>query len=226
MEQIKEPELLAIRQFLYSFFGSSFLHYLSAEAITIILQERLFDEFPLEIDGEDFQQGLNLLQAWAKENRNAVIQDVLDELRLDYNALFVGPGHLLAAPWESVYLTEEKTIFGEPMMAVREFYLSHGWELARKNTEPDDHFGVEMEFMARMIAKQGQALAEGEQEEADFLAREQLRFLQEHLLKWLNEFTSGVLKNARTPFFQGLSRLVRGVIAWDYDYLETAAGKS
>jgi len=214
-----KTELLAIRQLLYSFLGSSFLYLPNAHQIKTILHDSLFDELPLVIAGEDFQQGLSLLQTWTKESESRAFKEILAELRQDYTAMFIGPGHLLAAPWESVYLTEERLTFGEPTLAVREFYLRHGLEFAKKNSEPDDHFGLEMEFMSKLIAGQIQNLAEGLQEEAAFFESEQLVFLQEHLLKWTDDFTDNILNNARTLYFQGLARFTKGYVAWDGDYL-------
>lgn len=226
MEITQDLELFAIRQLLYSFLGASFLDLPDADQIKIILQDHLFDEFPLEISRAGFQQGLSLLQTWADENGNRSIQKILVELRQDYTALFIGPGHLLAAPWESVYLTEERLTFGEPTLAVREFYLRHGLELARKNSEPDDHFALEMEFMSRLIAGQIQNFTGGLRKEAAFLEREQLAFLQQHLLKWTDAFTDNILRYAGTSYFRGLARLAKGYIAWDGDYLLEHFGRS
>lgn len=215
-----DPILLEIRQMIYSFLGSSFVDLPSAGQVETMVQEQLFDEFPLEISEEDFQQGLKLLQSWVRESERNHFNEVLTLLQEDYTALFIGPGHLLAPPWESVYLTEERLTFGVSTMEVRECYLRHGLVFARKNSEPDDHFGLEMEFMSKLIAKQCQSFKAGQQEEAALLAREQLCFLQEHILKWLNDFTANILNNARTPYFQGLALLARGYLTWDREHLE------
>lgn len=43
-------------------------------------------------------------------------------LKLDYNRLFVGPGHIVVPLWESIYRTKEKLLFGESEITVRRYY--------------------------------------------------------------------------------------------------------
>jgi TorA maturation chaperone TorD len=212
--------LLEIREFIYSLLGSAFLNLPNVTHVEPILKQQLFEEFPLEIDTQDFKQGLKLLRSWAKENENSKLDEVLTPIRQDYTKLFIGPANLWAPPWESVYLTEEKLTFGEPTLSVREFYLRHGLQYERKNSEPDDHFGLEMEFMARLIAKQQQELANDQQEKAHLIEKEQILFLKEHILKWANNFTGDIIRNASTPYFRGLALLSRAYLTWDIAYLE------
>ena len=141
---------------------------------------------------------------------------MLAALNSDYTQLFIGPGHLPAPPWESVYRTEERLTFGEHTLEVREWYLRHGLEFVLKNTEPDDHIGLEMEFMAFLVGAERQALEEGDLPHATELAREQLAFLEEHLLKWSKAFTDDVIAHAQTPYYQGIAQLTQSFLAWDH----------
>ncbi|MEA7543853.1 molecular chaperone TorD family protein, partial [Salmonella enterica subsp. enterica serovar Montevideo] len=46
------------------------------------------------------------------------------QLRLsihDFNALFVGPGKLLAAPFASVYLEDDALVMGKATLEIRDF---------------------------------------------------------------------------------------------------------
>lgn len=212
--------LLKIREMVYSFLSSSFLYPPNSDQVKTILEQQLFEEFPLEINTNDFTQGLALLQSWAKDSENRQLDEILTDLQRDYTSLFIGPGHLPAPPWESVYLTEEKLTFGEPTLKVREFYLRHGLAYHKKNSEPDDHFGLEMEFMSKLIAKQRQELENGQNDKEIQLEKEQILFLQDHILKWLNQFTHDVFRHSNTDFFKGLSLFARGFITWDHEYLQ------
>jgi len=206
-----------VREVIYNFLSTSFLHTPTPSHIKTIIQQNLFEEFPLALASQDFVLALDLLSSWAIENENTDPAELCKELIVDYNALFVGPGHLLAPPWESVYLTEEKLTFGPPTMEVRAFYLRHGLEYYKKNTEPDDHFGLEMEFMAKLISKQRQTQSKKEKE---YLHNEQIAFLEEHVLKWLNDFTNDVYQNSQTKYFKGLALLAREFLTWDYQNLK------
>jgi len=217
-ENSKEDSiLLEIREVIYNFLSTSFLHSPTLAQVETTIQQRLFEEFPLSLDNPDFILALDYLSSWAKENENTNHEELCKELLQDYNALFVGPGHLLAPPWESVYLTEEKLTFGDPTMKVRAFYLRHGLEYYRKNSEPDDHFGLEMEFMAKLISKQRQA--QNKQDE-QYLVREQIAFLQDHVLKWLNDFANDICQNSKTKYYKGLALLAKGFLTWDYQNLK------
>lgn len=209
--------LLEVREVIYTFLSTSFLLSPTSTQITTVIQQRLFEEFPLDLDNQDAINGLELLSSWALENENSDPEEICKELLQDYNTLFIGPGHLLAPPWESVYLTEEKLTFGDPTLEVRAFYLRHGLGYYRKNSEPDDHFGLEMEFMARLISRQKQAQSKQEEQ---YLVREQIAFLQDHILKWLNDFTDDVYQHSKTKYYQGLALLAKGFLAWDYQNLK------
>ena len=219
----EDPILMEVREVIYNFLSTSFLHSPTPSHIKTIIQQKLFEDFPLTLDTQDFVYALELLTSWAKENEHTDPETLCRELLQDYNALFVGPGHLLAPPWESVYLTEEKLTFGPPTMEVRAFYLRHGLEYFRKNHEPDDHFGLEMEFMAKLVSKQRQAQSKQEEE---YYIKEQMAFLEDHVLKWLNDFTNDVYQYSKTKYFQGLALLAREFLNWDYQNLKESEPKS
>lgn len=69
--------------------------------------------------------------------------NLLDELRYEFNRLFVGPRHPKAEPYESVYF-DYKTMFGEKTMQVRGFYKSSGLKLSKEQFDkfPDDFIGL------------------------------------------------------------------------------------
>ncbi|EHQ88562.1 TorD/DmsD family molecular chaperone [Desulfosporosinus youngiae] len=218
----EELSLLEVRELIYSILGSVFLTPPSIDQVDIILEEKLFESFPLELDAEVFRQGLDQLCQWAANITESNKNEVLTELNDDFNTLFVGPHKLKAPPWESVYRSEEKLTFDAITLEVREFYRRHGLEVAKKNIEPDDHFGAELEFMAELIGRQYKALELKHYEEAKLLMDDQIEFLSEHLVKWAFEFTQDVISNARTDYFGGLARLASAYIQWDFERLKTS----
>ncbi|CDX00165.1 Cytoplasmic chaperone TorD [Desulfitobacterium hafniense] len=215
MDTTEQKDLLEIRQFMYSFLSAVFLYPPQAEQVTMILQRQLFKEFPLDIADEQYQEALDNLVRWTNENCASDLVNVTSSLNKDYAALFIGPSHLAAPPWESVYRTEEKLTFGEPTLEVREWYQRCGLEFVHKNSEPDDHFGLELEFMSKLIAHELRAREEDDVLKADGLACEQLAFLGEHLLRWAKEFTQDVQASAQTLYYQGLAQLAYSYLIWD-----------
>ncbi len=216
-----EIELLEARALTYKIISTGFINPPSADLTKLTSQEKLFDFLPLELNRKEFQRGLLQLKLWSSQINEASLDDMVIQLNTDYHRLFVGPNHLLAPPWESVYLTEERLTFDRVTLEVRDFYRRHGLEFILIHKEPDDHFGVELEFMAELINRQIQHLSQGQLEEASFIMKEQQEFLRLHLTKWTPHFTDSILEGAHTDYYQGLARLASDFISWDYEHLSS-----
>lgn len=217
----EEIVFLEIRQMVYAFLGSVFLNAPNSTQVRGILEQKLFYQFPLELDQNDFKEGLNQLSKWTATNEDSQLEDILSQLQKDYNKLFVGHADLypLVPPWESIYLTEDKLTFGSSTLKVRDFFRKHGLEYERINNDPDDHFGLELEFMSKLIQMEWAYLKKENLEDAIRLSKEQFRFLHEHVMKWAYGFTEQVLQHACTDYFKGLALLTRGYLTWDYELL-------
>lgn len=220
MKLKEEIVFLEIRQMVYAFLGSVFLNSPNPTQIRGMIEQKLFNQFPLELDQNDFMEGLNQLSNWTATNEDSQLEDILSQLQQDYSKLFVGTADPLAPPWESVYLTEDKLTFGSPTLKVRDFFRKHGLEYERINNEPDDHFGLEMEFMSKLIQMERHHLQKDNLEDAIRLSKEQLSFLQEHVMNWAYSFTEQVGKHTCTDYFKGLALLTKGYLTWDYDLLQ------
>lgn len=224
MKLKEEIVFLEIRQMVYAFLGSAFLNAPNPTQIRGIIEQKLFNQFPLELEQDDFMEGLNQLSNWTATNEDSQLEDILSQLQQDYSRLFVGPAEPLAdplaPPWESVYLTEDKLTFGSPTLKVRDFFRKHGLAYERINNEPDDHFGLEMEFMSKLIQMERAYLKKENLEDGIRLSKEQLTFLQEHVMKWAYSFTEQVAEHACTDYFKGLALLTRGYLTWDFELLE------
>lgn len=127
-----------------------------------------------------------------------------ERLRDDYNRLFVGPGPLLAPPWESVHRSRERLLFGEQTLAVRAFYHSFGLKAAKQEQEPEDHIALEMEF-AGWLCQQA-ANAESAEQASVFIDGHR-KFLVRHMLEWVPAFCKAVSRSSETVFFSQLAIL-------------------
>ncbi len=214
-----ESHFPEVRELMYQTINLGFFSPPSVELLKAIIEEQLFESLPLEIKREGFQQGRALLRAWFASLDERNLEDRVAQLNEDYNKLFVDPCQLLAPPWESVYRTEERATADLTTLKVREFYGRHGLAYVLKHKEPEDHYSVELEFMAELIRRQSYYLRTGIVKEALYLFKEQQRFLEEHLLKWSLDFTLSVIQNAHTEYFQGMALLAHEFLMWDYDLL-------
>ena len=115
-----------------------------------MIAEDIFAEVPFASEQPDVIAGLNLLQQWSQANRGGISPDAFDAIRIDNTRLFLGPGKVLAAPWESVHFTEERLVFQQQTLQVRGWYSRFGLEVIKLHQEPDDHIGLELEFLAHL----------------------------------------------------------------------------
>ena len=178
--------------------------------IESLIAEDVFAEAPFAANQPEVVTGLNLLQTWSNANRGGMTMDSFDALRIDNTRLFIGPGKLLAPPWESVGMSEERLVFQEQTLEVRDWYARYGLELIHLHKEPDDHIGLELEFIAHLAKLGLQALEANDTKRFDELLQAQKLFLSEHPLKWAIQWTGLVEKNAKTEFYRGVALLARG----------------
>lgn len=190
---------------LYAEPDQAWLQTLAAEAV--------FDDIPFGADQPEVVAGLELLQAWGQEHRAGLSDEDFASLRGDYARLFQGPGKLLAAPWESAQMTAERQLFQGPTLQVRGWYRRFGLEAARLHTEPDDHIGLELSFLAHLAQLGLEALAQGDEPRLNETLSAQRDFLKAHPLRWTPLWCEQVERHARTDFFRGVARVARGVLA-------------
>jgi TorA maturation chaperone TorD len=143
-------------------------------------------------------------------------EERLAEISDDYRRLFGGPGQLLAPPWESVYRTKEKLLFGEPEAAVRRFYRSFGMAVT-VDTEAADHVAMEFAFLGRLSA-----LAMDAPERLFDILTAQRDFLSEHLLQWLPAWSADVSRHAKCVVWRCLAVLTVGWLENDLAETERA----
>lgn len=189
----------------------------SEKCIDIFNDSNFVDELLQQFDNTHWGagcRGLHTEVAANAKNMNGYVKN----LQQEYQRLFIGPDHLEAPPWESVYLTREKLLYGEPTVQVRNFYQSFGLVCNTNEKEPEDHIGLEFAFMAQLCNKCAEKLAQGEQIQTEING--QHRFLQQHILQWVPQFSNDLQEASLQKFFVYLALFTLGWIETDNKYLE------
>ncbi|MEQ6375633.1 molecular chaperone TorD family protein [Bacillaceae bacterium S4-13-56] len=202
------------RSRIYELFGRLWLE-LPQKELVVQSQEGFWKGFPVPVDNDQMTRGIDELLKWSEASKNYSVEETVTELRSDYAKLFIGPATVEAPPWESVYRSKRKNVFGLQTYAVRDFFHRFGLELTRKNQEPDDHIGLELLFMSYLI----DCISNQKFEEQE-LIKAQSQFLEEHILTWISDFSNDVQKNANTPFYKGLALLCEGFVTMDKQNLQ------
>lgn len=158
----------------------------------------------------------------ARHARDAVkaIGTDLDSLAVEHARLFIGPFHLVAPPYGSIYLDEAKTVMGDSTARVAAYYHSCGLQLADDFHELPDHFAVELEFMSFLAFRQREAETAGDRCEVAKYAGLQGEFLEKFLIPWLEPFTGAIIDDGESPFYQALARCTAAFISADYAALK------
>ena len=147
---------------------------------------------------------------------------VLEEyntLAIDFSRLFVGPYHLLAPPYGSVYMEDERRVMGDSTMDVRNRYNKAGLDLSEQFKDAPDHIAAELEFMYYLIYKEIEAINTGSAENISEQLIRQKYFLCEHLCNWSSQFACRVESEAQTGFYRNLAVATSKFVAEDLDYL-------
>lgn len=148
----------------------------------------------------EFFRQPNWMQEWeipleekTSEKLTALIkQGLKQDLTEQYQNLFIGPNELLAPPWGSVYLDPECVIFGNSLLALRDFLKNHQIAFQSQQDEPEDHIGLMLMLAAYLAENRPHLLVE---------------FLSQHLLTWAPHFLTQLANVENYQFYQGLAQL-------------------
>ena len=193
----------------YHFLGRCFYEPPRAEWLAAFAGDRLFEAWPFPSGDDRTPAGLALLTAFCRGWN----PEQLGALTWDFNRLFVGPGEMLAAPWESVYRSKTKLTFQESTLQVRELYERFGVQAPAIHREPDDHLGLELAFVATLSDLAVRAAAAGDMADLARCFGTQKEFLQDHLLAWAPTCLALVEKHAETDYYRGAALLALGSLA-------------
>lgn len=206
--------LLEMRRFLYCFLRDSFLQEPTRLFLQQVQREMKTDVFPWERENANIRAGIAVLREFMEQN-NVKSEAVFDSVHWEYTRLFIGPERLPTPPWESAYCNESRLLFQIETLAVRKFYLKYGFISPVPGSEAEDHLGLELDFMAKLIDLALSEIDSQNRARVQTILSDQKVFLEEHLLKWVPALCQDIVQNADTGFYQGLAKVLEGVLILD-----------
>lgn len=173
------------------------------------------------VEGEEVERELARIKEFGAKCQERPHQEVLKDMKVEYNRLFVGPGHVAAPPYESVYKTrnadnEIGVVMGDAAIAVKRFYRQAGIELSDGFKDLPDHIAVELQFMAHLCSLE----AESQEDGKDSLNSMQAKFLTEHLGSWIADFSHAVCHSMHSDFYCSIARLAEVWVKFELDALQ------
>jgi TorA maturation chaperone TorD len=147
----------------------------------------------------------------------------INELQQEFHDLFTVPLGRYVTPYEAVYrderlVGEERVrglLMGPSTVAVLQAYRDSGFAVSPQCKELPDHIGVELSFLSSLCDRERQRWEARDAPAARLFLTHELRFLEDHLLRWVPELARRTAANARTLFFQGIACLTEEFIQAD-----------
>lgn len=130
------------------------------------------------------------------------------ELLQDYTYLFYQASLSRVSPYESVWRTDDQTLFGPTTLEVRQAYREAGFEVVNESSEPDDHLGTELEFIARLFDQAAHDVQE-DAERAASAVQAARTFLSDHVLVFAPFYLEDFIQAASTPFYRAAGELTQ-----------------
>ncbi len=152
------------------------------------------------------------------------LDEIKEELNVDFARIFLGPGPSPAFPYESVYRSRSGLLMQGPFDEVRDSYRMAGINKNPELKEPEDHIAVELAFMAQLCNQSEMAVKNHEGKEALIQFEHQKEFLQNHLLSWAPSFCADIRRTAQTEFYQSLAVLLEAWILSEKEEIDNLIG--
>lgn len=170
-------------------------------------------EFIANMGSFEAEEG-SKLQGFVALLGGADLDEVTQDVRSEFCALFLNMSAHPVFTSESVYLSGTHTIMQEPRNQVLAEYRSRGLAVDKDSFDwPEDHVSMEMLFMSHLCKQESdlcrQALEAGERTSIDAdlagVCDAQKKFFGEHLDKWMPMFVEQLSQNAKTLFYKGIA---------------------
>lgn len=204
-----------LRTSLYGFLANSLLEPIQGPFTKVFTRE-CWEGFPVECANLRMESGLELLIDCSSKLEVLSEEEAKELVMVEYTELFLGPGLPSAPPWESLYRTNEKIHFGWATFEMRQLLDKNGLESKRKDQQPEDHMGLQLMLLS-VLSKQLTSL-EADQQVSRI--KEQISFINEHLLSWIPELTRDAKENGTIGFYGGLIEFIWGILLWDRELMQ------
>lgn len=187
-----------------------------------LLDKTLLDSF----QGLFASEGLESF-SWLRKFQEALGDILAEDVRAQYQELFLVP--VIGAyvpPCESCFRERESSdatsfggFWGESAFDVLNFYREASYEPGKLGLLPPDHLGVELAFMAKLCQDETTATQEGDFKRQTRLRELERAFLEEHILRWIDDYFVSVEKSRSSGFYTCIASLTKVFVRTDHRWL-------
>ena len=149
--------------------------------------------------------GFDALERFVQEDADRPVDDLQEELTIEYTRLFVGPRPVVVA--HETHYRDDTEFIGEGLADVEEAYAAAGWKPPEDYPEENDFVAVELGFLRNLVRRQRDG-----QEEAFGYERV---FLDEHLLTWVDDLAADVREETDEDLYLAAAGVAEGLVAFE-----------
>jgi TorA maturation chaperone TorD len=106
------------------------------------------------------------------------------------------------------------------------FYLAFGLEPVAGDAHPEDHIGLELEFLSLLAVKEAYALSKGWDAQLAVTRQAQRSFLQDHLGTWIDAFNERLHLSDPHPFYDAVGESLHRFVRGELDRLQVSPAPS
>jgi len=206
---ISRDEIAPFRESVYHLFSRCLLHAPSTE-LRCLFENPEWRESAYVLLGAESE---DLYRDFAREAD-------AERLAIEHAALFVVPGPQQTFPFETSYRerlvvdgqSRPGRMMGYAALQVQRAYLEWGVPTDLDTDELPDHAGVELRFMALLVAAERLSLGCVDQRCAAAILRMEADFLNGHILQWFPQWLECVSRRAQWPFYKSGAMILRSFL--------------
>lgn len=165
---------------------------------------------PPDEEGE-ISYGLRLMTDSISKNKNR-LDAWIEELAVEYARLFIGPQSPPAVPYASFYLSESHSLMTDETIEVRKKYLEAGMAVKNLYSIPDDHIGIELEFIYYLTQRIIELFEQEQRDEAARLFEIRSDFLRGHMALWAPFFADKLIEFSGEDFYKGVAYMLKEAV--------------
>jgi TorA maturation chaperone TorD len=196
----QEHNILKGYNMLIYFAGTMIMYEPSEECIIDFWKNGIIKNLPVSSSNPHFIKAASQLRESCAD-KSACSKHLIE----DYTRLFGSENMALAPAFESIYSEKTTSVSGINGTSVTEFYADYGWQSKFKGKIQDDHLGIELLFLTLLIDKY--IVLDDEACRIE-MRNEIRRFINLHILSWINKWNEKIQVYASTLCFKGIGSLV------------------
>lgn len=221
MENINEAieVLLANRVHLYELFHTVFGSEPTVGLLCLLSSPATSQAFALLSEKED--DIMAKMSSFVKKQETKYVSDpeYLSCVKAEYTRLMIGPGRLIAYPWESACNGKENLLFQESTLHVRKAYLKYGYLPEQYPRVADDHIALELHFMARLSEMALGSFRKDDTKQLVQILKDQHVFMKYHLLNWLPKYVQNISKSKTMYLYPQFALAVSEFVRMDSELI-------